>query len=122
MTSIQGIAQSELAQVAMRTWAGGRFAHLGAVDPADVSREDVAQYDAGLVQGLYHDHLMPNARARGARRRAADARAAGGAVDASVSPRQVLEYSSYLEGYLWPFCGPSVPFEHVMSMVIVSSC
>lgn len=96
MTSISDIASSELSQLALQRWPSAEAAAA-------------SRYDATLVQHIYHRYLMPSGPASGR-----------GAGSERVSPRQLLEYSSYLEFYLWQHYSDSVPFEHAMSIVIVS--
>jgi len=38
-----------------------------------------------------------------------------------TSAAQILEYTSYLEYYLWPHFNGSVSFEHIMSIILVST-
>ena len=115
---------------------GGRF----------VESRKPSDYNPDLVARIYHEHLMPEhtaprshnpssgggggsarVRGRGGSRGGGAAVAAFSAgssasTSSSLSPRQVLEVSSYLEFYLLPFFADnpaSVSFEHIMSMVLM---
>lgn len=101
-------------------------------------------YDAALVARIYREHLNPSRPQPHVRRQAAlgsdgdDAtvavshagrpftnaagsggQAASGAGVGRVPDIQILEYSSYLEYYLWPHFQADVPFEHVASIVLL---
>ena len=109
------LAATDLTVLAQRTWLDGRYKKATAPDDG---------YDAGLVSKLYHEQLMPSSGhyKRGPTHRSGAA-IGGAGVDLArpMSSRTLLEVSSYLELYLWPFFSAQASFEHVMSMIIVST-
>lgn len=96
MTSISDVAASGLSKLALAHWPSADAASSAACDGA-------------LVRTVYDRYLMPS-----------DAQSSRTAGAERVSPRQLLEYSSYLEFYLWPHFSDSSSFEHAMSIILVS--